>query len=158
VAGPVPIKLNGRVADDRENRLMVEADLTAAKIENLLPGWLKLPGRPMRATFTLIKGDSTTRFEDIAVDGSGAMLRGMIEIDAANDLQTVSFPTFTLSEGDKANLKADRGTDGALRVMLRGDVFDGRSFVKTSISGSPNDAKQKPQRDLDLDVKVSRVL
>ena len=40
----------GRVGlDDREGRFNVEADLTATKIDNLLPGWVKPAGRPARA-------------------------------------------------------------------------------------------------------------
>jgi len=162
VTGQVPVKVSGRTAaaatNDKDNKFTVEADLTAAKIDNLLPGWVKPPGRPMRATFTLVKQDQITRFDEIYVDGSGAMLRGTIEVDGSNDLQTVNFPVFVLSEGDKATLKADRGPDGALRVVMRGDVFDGRNFVKASISGSSPDQKAKAQRDLDLDIKISTVL
>ena len=35
--------------DDREGRFNVEADLTGTKIDNLLPGWVKPPGKPARA-------------------------------------------------------------------------------------------------------------
>jgi hypothetical protein len=132
--------------------------MTAAKIDNLLPGWVKPAGRPVRATFSLVNREQSTRFEDIYVDGSGAMLRGSIEVDSANELMSVNLPVFGLSEGDKASLKADRGPDGSMRVVMRGDIFDGRSFVKTSISGSAPDQKPKAQRDLDLDIKISRVL
>src|SRR5262249_22116909 len=45
----------------------------------------------------------------------------------------------------------------SLRVVMRGEIFDGRGFVKSSISGA-SDPKQKAQRDLDLDIKISRVL
>jgi hypothetical protein len=159
VSGPIPIKLGGKVAaNDRDSKFTIEADLTAARIDNLLPGWVKPAGRPVRATFTLINRDQSRRFEDIFVDGSGATLRGSLEIDNSNELISVNFPTFGLSEGDKATLKADRTPDGLLRVVMRGDIFDGRSFVKASISGTAAADKAKPQRDLDLDIKVSRVL
>ena len=158
VSGLIPVKLGGRItANERDNKFTVEADLTAAKIDNLLPGWVKPSGRPVRATFTLVTRDQTTRFEDLFVDGSGAMLRGAIEVDSSNELTSVNFPVFGLTEGDKASLKADRGPDGSLRVVMRGEIFDGRNFVKAAISGS-SDQKQKAQRDLDLDIKVSRVL
>ena len=56
LAGPMPVKLGGRVAqDDREGRFTVEADLTNTKVENLLPGWVKAPGRQARLAFTLVK-------------------------------------------------------------------------------------------------------
>src|SRR5262249_376873 len=72
LTGPVPIKLNGRVAaNDADSRFAVEADLTQAKVDNLLPGWLKPPGRASRATFTLISKPTGTRFEDVGVGGAG---------------------------------------------------------------------------------------
>jgi Protein of unknown function len=158
VSGPIPVKISGRVAaNERDNKFTVEADLTAAKIDNLLPGWVKPSGWPVHASFALISRDQSTRFEDIFVDGSGATLRGAIEVDSSHELSSVNFPVFGLTEGDKASLKADRGPDGSLRVVMRGEIFDGRSFVKSSISGA-SDPKQKAQRDLDLDIKVSRVL
>ena len=55
IAGALPMKLSGRIGDDREGRFNIEADLTPVKIENLLPGWIKPAGRPARAAFTLVK-------------------------------------------------------------------------------------------------------
>ena len=68
LTGPVPVKLVGRLSNDKESRLAVDADLTQAKIENLMPGWVKPPGKPNRATFTVVSKDKTTRFEDIVID------------------------------------------------------------------------------------------
>ena len=45
------------------------------------------------------------------------------------------------------------------RRSIRGDVYDGRGFVKTSMSGSSSDAKQRrPGIDIDLDAKVGAVM
>ena len=42
--------------------------------------------------------------------------------------------------------------------MLRGDVYDGRTFVKSSMSGPPSDPKNKgKQADIDLEIKVGVV-
>jgi hypothetical protein len=62
-----------------------------------------------------------------------------------------------LASRNKANLKADRGSDGTLRVSLRGDVYDARGFVKSAMTG-PASKRQKSDRDVDLDVKVGTVL
>src|SRR6266511_1914219 len=52
LSGPVPVKLNGRVpANGGDSRLSVDADLTQAKVDNLLPGWTKAQGKQARATF-----------------------------------------------------------------------------------------------------------
>ena len=61
LTGPVPIKLSGRVpAHDGDSRFAVDADLTQAKVDNLLPGWSKAPGRSGRATFTLVSKAAVT--------------------------------------------------------------------------------------------------
>ena len=45
LAGPMPVKLDRpRRPDDKDGRFNVEADLTPAKIDNLLPGWVKAAG------------------------------------------------------------------------------------------------------------------
>jgi hypothetical protein len=55
-------------------------------------------------------------------------------------------------------LRADRGADGVLKVTMRGDVFDGRGFLKSAISGKETDAKSKTKNvDFDLDVKLGAV-
>jgi hypothetical protein len=64
---------------------------------------------------------------------------------------------FALSDGDKASVRADRGTDGILRVVVRGEVLDGRGMVKASMGGSPRDTKSKGIGDLDFDIKIGAV-
>ena len=156
VTGAIPVKVVGRVGDNvSDDGMSVEVDLTPVKIDNLLPGWVKQAGRPARATYTIIKTSKTVRFDDLSIDGSGATVRGSVEFDGANELQSANFPVFALSDGDKLSLKADRGTDGALRVAMRGDIYDGRNFVKSSLA-STDKAKQK-QEDLDLDIKLGTV-
>jgi len=156
VTGSIPIKVVGRVSDtSTDDGMSVEADLTPVKIDNLLPGWVKPAGRPARATYTLLKNGKSVRIDDLSIDGSGATVRGSIELDSANEVVSANFPVFALSDGDKLTLKADRGPDGALRVAMRGDIYDGRNFVKSSLA-STDKAKQK-QEDLDLEVKVGTV-
>jgi hypothetical protein len=156
VTGAIPIKVVGRVSDtSTDDGMSVEADLTPVKIDNLLPGWVKPAGRPARATYTLLKNGKSTRIDDLSIDGSGATVRGSIELDNTNEVVSANFPVFALSDGDKLTLKADRGPDGALRVAMRGDIYDGRNFVKSSLA-STDKAKQK-QEDLDLEVKVGTV-
>ena len=47
-------------------------------------------------------------------------------------MQSANFPTYGFSDGDRASLKIERAADGALRVVMRGEVYDGRGFVKSS--------------------------
>ncbi|MBX9709832.1 MAG: DUF3971 domain-containing protein [Xanthobacteraceae bacterium] len=156
VSGAIPIKLIGKMGADHENRFGIDADLTPARIDNILPGWTKVAGKATRMTFNVVQKPQSTRFEDIQIEGSGTLIKGALEVDQNNDLVNANFPTFAPSEGDKASLRADRAPDGTLRVTLRGDVFDGRGFIKSAMSGSDSKAKQKIG-DVDIDAKVGAV-
>ena len=158
LSGPVPFKLLGRVAgDDRESRYQIEADLRDSKITELLPGWWKAAGKATKVSFTAIDKPQVMRFDDIVIEGPGTLVKGMIELDANGEIVLASFPSFALSDGDKATLRADRAPDGTLKVTMRGELFDGRGFIKSATSSQPAD-KAKPQsRDFDLDVKLGTV-
>jgi hypothetical protein len=156
ITGAIPVKVVGHVGDNTSDEGMsVEADLTQVRIDNLLPGWVKAAGKPARATYTMVKTNKAVRFDDLSIDGSGATVRGSVEFDSANEVVSANFPVFALSDGDKLTLKADRGIDGAMRVAMRGDIYDGRNFVKSTLA-STDKTKQK-QEDIDLDLKVGTV-
>ncbi|WP_291686418.1 DUF3971 domain-containing protein [Bradyrhizobium sp.] len=156
VSGALPVKLSGKIGSD--GRLGVEADLTALKLDNILPGWVKLPGKTSRAVFNVVQKPQSTRFEDIVIDGGGVSIKGSLEVDQNGDLVNANFPTYSPSDGDKTALKAERGSDGVVKVTMRGDVFDGRGFLKSAISGKESDSKSKAKSiDFDVDLKLGAV-
>ena len=157
VSGAIPIKLIGKIGD-HDSRVGIEADLTALRLDNILPGWVKVPGKSGKATFSVVKKEQSTLFQDIVVDGGGVSIKGSLEVDENGDLMNANFPTYSPSEGDKTSLKAERNADGVVKVTMRGDVFDGRGFLKSAISGKEADAKSKTKNiDLDIDVKLGAV-
>jgi hypothetical protein len=152
--------VTGHVAalEGGESRYAVDADVTPARIDNLLPGWTKPPGKPAHATFTLVsRSQQSTRFDDVSVEAPGASVKGAFELDDLGQVQTANFPVFNLSDGDKATLRAERGPDGALRVMVRGDVYDGRNFVKSAMAGPSGSQAKQESKDVDLDIKLGTV-
>ncbi|HET9716696.1 MAG TPA: hypothetical protein VFP60_10985 [Pseudolabrys sp.] len=158
LTGAIPVKVVTKIGDSGvDEALNLEADLTPVKIDNLLPGWVKPAGRSARASYTMLRTGKTVRVDDLVIDGSGATVRGSVELDSANEIVSANFPVFALSEGDKMTLKADRSPDGVLRVAMRGDLYDGRHFIKSSLAGSSVDKSRQKQTDLDLDVKVATV-
>ena len=156
VSGNIPLKLSGKIGET--SRMGIDADLTALKLDNILPGWVKLPGKSSRAVFNVVQKQQSTRLEDIVIDGGGVSIKGSLEVDQNGDLVNANFPTYSPSDGDKSTLKAERGADGALKVTVRGDVFDGRGFLKSVISGREADAKSKAKSiDFDVDLKLGAV-
>jgi hypothetical protein len=160
VSGAIPVKVNGKLGGgDHESRVGIEADLTALKLDNILPGWVKLPGKSSHAIFNVVPKAQSTRFEDIVIDGGGVSIKGSLEVDQSGDLLNANFPTYSPTEGDKTSLKAERGDNGVIKVTMRGDVFDGRGFLKSAISGnSKEDSKNKMKNvDVDVDLKLGAV-
>jgi Protein of unknown function/AsmA-like C-terminal region len=159
VSGAIPVKLIGKIGGpDRDSRMGIDADLTQLKLDNILPGWIKTPGKSSRAVFNVVQKQQSTRLEDIVIDGGGVLIKGSLEVDQNGDVISANFPTYSPSEGDKTSLKAERASDGTLKITMRGDVFDGRGFLKSAISGKEADAKSKTKNyDYDLDVKLGAV-
>jgi uncharacterized protein DUF3971 len=156
VSGNVPLKLIGKIG--AESRVGVEADLTSLKLDNILPGWVKLPGKSSRAVFNVVQKAQSTRLEDIVIEGGGVSIKGSLEVDQNGELMNANFPVYSPSEGDKTSLRADRGADGVYKVVMRGDVFDGRGFLKSAISGKEADSKSKTRNaDYDIDLKLGAV-
>ena len=161
ISGNIPIRLSGRVAmtTEREGRFAVDADLTPAQIDGLLPGWAKPTGKPARATFTLATKPQSIRIEDLLIEGSGSGVKGTIDFDGSGEVQSAHFPAYGFSDGDRANLKIDRAADGALRVVMRGEVYDGRGFVKTAAgAASSNPSAKRRAVDVDIDMKLGAVV
>lgn len=155
ISGSVPIKLVGKISSDHDSKMGIEADLTQLKLDNILPGWSKVPGKSGKATFNVVPKPQSTRFEDIVIDGGpGVSIKGSLEVDQNGDLLNANFPTYSPSEGDKTSLKAERGPDGVVKVTMRGDVFDGRTFLKSAISGSSKDDSKSKTKNIDFDVDL----
>ena len=148
ICGSIPIDLTGRVGTtgDRDGRFAVTADLTPAQIDGFLPGWVKQSGKPARATFTLTTKPQSIRVDDLLIEGAGGGVKGTVELDGSGNLQSANFPSYGFSDGDRTSLKVDRASDGAYRVVMRGDAYDGRGFVKAMTGPQPNAQQQQPTK------------
>jgi hypothetical protein len=161
ISGSIPIDLAGKVGSsgDRDGRFTVTADLTPAQIDGFLPGWVKQSGKPARATFTLTTKPQSVRVDDLFIEGAGGGVKGTVELDSSGNLMAANFPSYGFSDGDRASLKVDRAPDGAYRVVMRGDTYDGRGFIKALVGAQAN-AQQPPAKapDVDLDMKLGAIL
>src|ERR1019366_2606398 len=159
VTGAIPVKVVTRTGGDSEDPpMIVDADLTPVKIDNLLPGWVKAAGKPAHATYTLVKTRQSLRFDDLTITGSGTNVKGSVELDAASDIVSANFPVFSMSDGDKGSHKGEQNTDRVLRGALPGDILHVANFVKTALAGVAPDKSKEKQAHLDLDVKIGAVV
>ncbi|MFZ3310808.1 MAG: DUF3971 domain-containing protein [Xanthobacteraceae bacterium] len=161
ISGAIPIDITGHVntSSDHDGRFAVTADLTPAHIDGFLPGWVKQAGKPARATFTLTTKAQTTRIDDLLIEGAGGGVKGTINLDGSGAVQSADFPSYGFSDGDHTSLKVSRSPDGVLHVVMRGDAYDGRGFIK-AMTGGPTGARTENRKppDIDLDMKLGAVL
>jgi hypothetical protein len=87
-------------------------------------------------------------------------VRGTIDFDGSGELQSANFPSYGFSDVDRASLKVERVSDGALRVVMRGEVYDARGFVKSAAGGTsqPSSPSKRHSQDVDLDMKLGAVV
>ena len=150
VSGPVSVRLVG-TTNNKDTRASIESDLTQARIADLIPGLSKPAGKPLKARFTVNDKGSSIRLDEMVIDGSGTLLKGNIELADSGDLLGASFPTFQLSDGDKASAKAER-VGSVLKIRITGEVMDARGIMKSLVSGPPTD-KRKSQ-DVDVEARI----
>jgi hypothetical protein len=89
LTGAIPVKVGGKIAasNDQDSRFAIEADLALAKIDNLLPGWVKPQNKAARAAFTMTtRKGANTRIDDIVIDGGGVSVKGSVELDTNSEV------------------------------------------------------------------------
>ena len=93
--------------------------------------------------FNVVQKQQSTRLEDIVIDGGGVLIKGSLEVDQNGDVHQCELPDLFSVRRRQDLAEGRAGPDGTLKVTMRGDVFDGRGFLKSAISGKEADAKSK---------------
>ncbi|GGF65582.1 hypothetical protein GCM10007301_26670 [Azorhizobium oxalatiphilum] len=153
VSGPIAVKLTG-TTNNTQTKAAIELDLTAARIADLVPGLSKPAGKPLKAKFNSDDAGKSLKIADLTVEGSGTNIRGALEMADSGDIVAANFPTFQLSDGDKASLRADRSGE-VLKLRINGEVMDARGILK-SLVGTPasSSAPKKNEKTQDVDVEA----
>jgi hypothetical protein len=150
LTGPVQVRVSRTLTPDKtEAPLRVEADLTRAVIDGLVPGWSKPAGRAGKLSFNLSGNADGPDLNDFVLDSAPVLLKGRVELDAKNNLELASFPTAKLSPGDDLRLDLTN-ENNVWKVTVRGKVLDARPFLR--LAGSAD--KKEPDTDIDLSVPI----
>ncbi|HEX2555361.1 MAG TPA: AsmA-like C-terminal region-containing protein [Microvirga sp.] len=156
LTGPLPLKAVMPIGRPGKPGIRVEADLTRATIDGVIPGWTKAAGRPGKLTFTYVDGASI-ELRDLALDSAPVQLRGSAVVSADGQLDKADLSAFRLSQGDEMQAKLER-TGNVYRVNVRGNIGDARPFSKLlgpTSAGGRGAREQRDQRELDLDIALN---
>ncbi len=150
LTGPVQLKATKLISREKADApLKVEIDLARAAIDGLLPGWSKPVGRAGRVSFLVGGDEDGIDLNEFVLDSAPVLLRGRVELDRQNALESAAFTTARLSPGD--DLRVDIGFEGGVgKLTVRGRVLDARPFLKLDA----RDEKRSGDVDLDLSVPI----
>ncbi len=154
LAGQVPVKILLPLGGSK-SPMRVDADLSRAAIDGLLPGLTKPAGRPARLTFLTGEGE-TTDLRDIVFDAGPTQIRGSAVFGQDGTLERADLPVLKIVQGEDMKAQIER-QGGVYKVVLRGNVGDARPVMKW-MSAAPaggSSAKARDSLDFDLDLGVN---
>ncbi|WP_460450079.1 hypothetical protein [Alsobacter sp. SYSU BS001988] len=134
----------------------VDLDLTRANIVDLLPGWVKTPGKTAKASFKLDADADGTTLDEFTLDASGPVsARGALRLGADGSLVAARLSSLKISAGD--DMRVDLERQGASsKVSLKASSIDARPVLKALMS--PGASPMAGPGDFDLDIKAQSVL
>lgn len=150
LTGPVPVAIRTRLVAEAPMR--IEANLTQARIADLIPGWTKPAGQAGSATMT-VRGGDRPRVEGFTLEAGPVRIAGDLQLDPRGGLAGAELSTLRLSPGDDARASISN-EGGVWRANVRGDVIDARPFLtllaREGGGGEPEGAMAR----LDLDLRA----
>lgn len=153
VTGPVAVKAVVALPKVERAGTVVDVDFTRATIDNLIPGWSKAAGKPGHASFVLHEGESGTEVSDLVVDSAPVLIKGAMSF-GENGAEKGDFSTFKLSPGDEIRVQSER-SGGVVRIQARGNVLDGRPFLRQLTTGAGGSKTQPRGEAVDIDLDLS---
>jgi len=153
LSGPLPVRVTAQLGKAAKSGARVEVDLTRARIDNLLPGWTKPPGRPGKLTFVAHESAAGGDIRDLALDSGSVQMRGSATVSSEGQIDTAELTTFKLSTGDDMRLQLER--DGSVyRATIRGSVADARPLIR-QFTNPPAAGGPREGREVDIDLGVN---
>ncbi len=154
LAGPVNARFVVPVGRPGRNPVRVEADLTRASVDGLLPGWTKAAGKPGRLTLSLTDTGQGSDLRDIALESGSVQLRGSASLNAEGGFERADLTSLKLSPGDDIRAQVER-TGTGYRISAKGGVADARPFLRALTAPPRKGGKDASGRDVEADLSFA---
>ena len=154
LTGSLPVKIKTIREPDEAFKAIVEVDLVKVSSDGLIPGFQKPAGRAGKLTFDATEKPTGFSIQNIVLDSGASAFRGQAEVLADGTLTSAKLSQFRLSPGDSVRLDYERQSSGA-KVVIRGNNFDARPFLKTPVPPGATASNTAAERDIDLDLKTT---
>lgn len=160
LTGPVPVRVAVPLGKGAKSGIKVEADLSKAAVDNLVPGWVKPAGRPGKLSFLAPNTSASnggSELREFVLDSGSAQMRGTLLLSGEGHLDRAELSSFKLSPVDDMRVVVER-SGNVYRASVRGAVADARPFIRsyTGPAGTGSGSRdQREARDVDLDLAVN---
>lgn len=157
LTGSIPARFSVPVGRSGPGKppVRIEADLSKAGIDGLLPGWTKAAGKAGKVAFTLIETPSgATELREIALDAGVTSARGSAMLSADGGFDKAELSSLKLSAGDDMRVSVDRNGN-LYKVSVRGAVADARPFLKDLTDSDTKPSKDPSPKDVEADVALN---
>ena len=148
--GPITTKIS--ISPDASTTgIQLDADLTRASVNGLLPGWQKPSSRAAKLSMRVFpQADGATHLKDINLDGGAPVqLRGDAEINPDGHIMQGRFPLFRISANDEMRVELER-VGQTTKVQVRANQLDLRPYLKQELSASSGPSGNTGDVDIDL--------
>lgn len=152
LSGTIPVRAVVPLGRAGKAPVRVEADLTRAGIDGLLPGFTKAAGKAGRLGFSLSETQGGAELRDIVLDAGTASARGSASLGDGG-LERAELSGVKLSPGDDMRVVVDRNGSG-YRVAVRGAVADARPFLKSLTGPEQRGGRETAPKDIDADITL----
>lgn len=150
LSGELPLVIRTVLDPDTPQDLQIEADLTPARIEGLLPGLSKPRGQAGRLSF-ILREDDGWLLDAITLEAGATRISGSLAFNRDGQLLRGAFDRLQISSGDEARANLRR-EDGVLQVDLRAATLDIRPFIADlELTGGET---EDGDTDIDLDLRA----
>ncbi|MBV1702108.1 MAG: AsmA-like C-terminal domain-containing protein [Hyphomicrobiales bacterium] len=170
VTGPIGVKIEAPLVGDHKpaakatvkkpapevTPATVTLDMSKAHIEDPVPGFNKVAGRPAMASFNVEPGAKGTHLDNLVFDGGGVSARGTAELNSEGKIVSADLKQVQLSATDKISAKIN--TSGkSMQVSVTGSNFDARAMVQAILHPKPSAKQGPPASDIDITLHVAKV-
>ncbi|MEH3144848.1 MAG: DUF3971 domain-containing protein [Methylobacterium frigidaeris] len=154
LAGPVAARIVLPFGRPGRTVVRIEADLSRAAVDGLVPGWTKPAGKPGRLTLGLVEGAGGTELRDIALDAGTVQARGSANLSGEGVLERAEFSSLKLSTGDDMRAQIERA-GGVYKVSLKGANADARPFLRALSAPGRKGGKDASAKDVEADLSFA---
>ncbi len=158
MTGPMKFKADFSNLGTQDMAIAAQVDLSDADMRLPAINWYRPPTEKTSATFTYVRSEANgPMVKDIVVKGPGLSMKGDISLRADKSLASAEFSQVRLSEENNFAMTI-QPNEGSQTIIISGDSFDARPFVKSMFTRSVNGGASASKTSMNIQARLRRII